>query len=132
MRRTSRRFVAVMTLLGFFGMQWALAAHACARTFDLSSGLTPAAVSQSASSHCATTGPNSDQRQAGLCLEHCNKGDEASGSFAGTDAPAPPTIAFLTVQAFASAEIANSWSPRQLQSRNNSPPPLILSQRLRI
>jgi len=121
-----------MTLLGFFGLQWALAAHACARTFDLSGGLAPAAVSQSASSHCATVVPNSDQRLAGLCLEHCTKGDEANSSFAGTDAPALATMAFLTVQPFASAEIANSWSPPQLQSHNNSPPPLVLSQRLRI
>jgi hypothetical protein len=35
MRRTSRRFVAVMTLLGFFGMQWALAAHACASASEV-------------------------------------------------------------------------------------------------
>jgi hypothetical protein len=41
-------------------------------------------------------------------------------------------VAALAVEPAAFAQIANSWSPPQLQSRNNSPPPLILSQRLRI
>ena len=120
--------MAVMTLLGFFGVQGALAAHACARTFDQSRGLMPATISQTASDHCAIMA----KVQAGLCLEHCTKGKEASSSAASTDVPAPVSIAFLVVQPVASAEIANSWSPPQLQSRNNSPPPLLLSQRLRI
>lgn len=128
MRRTSRRFVAALTLLGFFGLQWALAAHACAKVLDPMGAPMPITASQSASSHCATV----DQVDVKLCLEHCTKGKEASSSVAGTDAPAPASVAFLTVQSVAAVEIANSWSPPQLQSRNNSPPPLVLSQRLRI
>jgi hypothetical protein len=132
MRRSSRRWVAAVTLLGFFGLQSALAAHACARAFDLSGGLPQAAMSPTGSSHCATTEPDSDQQQAGLCLEHCTKGKQANSSVASTDAPAPASVAFFTVQHSIAVAIANSWSPPQLQSRNNSPPPLVLSQRLRI
>ena len=128
MRRTSRRFVAVLTLLGFFGLQWALAAHACAKVLDPMGGPVPVTVSQAASSHCAMM----DQIEVKLCLEHCTQGNEASNSVASTDAPAPASVAFLTVQSVATVEIANSWSPPQLQSRINSPPPLVLSQRLRI
>jgi len=124
--------VAAVTLLGFFGLQAALAAHACARTFDLSGELPQATLAHSASSHCATTEPNSDQRQAGLCLEHCTKGKEVSSSAASADAPVPASVASFTVQPSMAVAIANSWTPPQLQSRNNSPPPLVLSQRLRI
>jgi hypothetical protein len=120
-----------MTLLGILGLQGALAAHACAMTF-LPSGEWPAAALPSPSSHCAAMAPKSTPQGSALCLEHCTKGKEASNSVAATDAPAPASFAFLTVQPAASAAIANSWSPPQLQSRNNSPPPLVLSQRLRI
>ena len=121
-----------MTLLGFFGMQWALAAHACAMISDPSGGLNAAAASQSTPTHCATMAPKSVPQGAGLCLEHCTKGKEATGSIASTDAPAPMFVAFLTAQPFALPEIENSGSSAQLQFRNNSPPPLVLSQRLRI
>jgi hypothetical protein len=41
-------------------------------------------------------------------------------------------VAFLTVRPSVAVDIANSWSSPQLQSRNNSPPVLSLSSRLRI
>ena len=132
MRRTSRRFVAVLTLLGFFGFQWAVAAHACANVFDPSGGLMPAAVSQSSSSDCTKMNLKQNQLPVKVCLEHCTKGKDASSSVASTDAPAPASVAFLTVQPAVAVEIANSWSSPQLQARNNTPPPLVLSQRLRI
>ena len=121
-----------MTLLGFFGLQWALAAHACAMMLDPSGALPAAAASPSTPSHCATMAPKSVPQDAGLCLDHCTKGKEATGSIASTDAPAPMSVAFLTVHPSSSPEIGNSWSSPQLQFRNNSPPPFALSQRLRI
>ena len=121
-----------MTLLGILGMQWALAAHACALALDPSGRLMPDAVTQSASSHCATMAGKASPQQPGLCLEHCTKGKEVTGSPATTDAPTPMSVAALAIEPAAFAQIANSWSPPQLQSRNNSPPPLLLSSRLRI
>ena len=76
--------------------------------------------------------PKLDQLPVKLCLEHCTTGKEASNSVASTDVPVPASVAFLTVQPAAAVEIVNSWSPSQLHARNNTPPPLALSQRLRI
>jgi len=120
--------VAVLTLLGFFGFQWAVTAHACARVFDPSGGLIPAPVSQSSASDCAMMA----QVDAKLCLEHCTQGKEASNSVASADAPVPASVAFLTVRPAVAVEMASSGSPFRLHARNNSPPPLLLSQRLRI
>jgi hypothetical protein len=121
-----------MTLLGIFGMQWAMAAHACALALDPTGRLTAGPPAQLASGHCSTMAAKIVPQQPGLCLEHCTKGKEVTGSLAATDAPAPMSVAALAVEPAAFAQIANSWSPPQLQSRNNSPPPLLLSSRLRI
>jgi len=133
MRRTLRRWVASVTLLGILGLQGALAAHACAMTF-LPSDHSRAAVATATSSHCAAMAPKSAPQGSTLCLEHCTKGKEASNASAGTvaDAPTPMSVAFLTVRPVVAVDIANSWSSPQLQSRNNSPPVLSLSSRLRI
>ena len=121
-----------MTLLGILGMQWALAAHACASALDPSGRLMPHAISQSAPNHCATMAGKASPQQPGLCLEHCTKGKEVTGSLVAPDAPVPMSVAGLAIEPAALTEIANSWTPPQLQSRNNSPPPLLLSSRLRI
>jgi hypothetical protein len=133
MRRTSRRWVAAIGLLGILGLQGALAAHACAMTF-LPSADSYAAAVPATSSHCVAMAPKSTPQGSALCLEHCTKGKEASNASAGTvaDAPAPMAVAFLTVRPSVTVDIANSWSSPQLQSRNNSPPVLSLSSRLRI
>jgi hypothetical protein len=132
MRRTSRRWVAVVTLLGILGLQGALAAHACATMFLPPDGSHAAAGLPPSTSHCAALASKSVPQGGALCLEHCTKGKEASNASASTDAPTPPAAAFLTVPASAPPAIANSWSAPQLQSRNNSPPILALSSRLRI
>jgi hypothetical protein len=124
--------VAVVTLLGILGLQGALAAHACATMFVPSGASHADAVAPPASSHCAALPSKSVPQGGALCLEHCTKGKEASNASISTDAPTLPVAAFLTVPAFARPAIANSWSPPQLQSRNNSPPILVLSSRLRI
>jgi hypothetical protein len=100
----------------------------------LPSGHSHAAAFPESSSHCAAMAPKSAAQGSTLCLEHCTKGKEASNASAGTvtDAPASMAVAFLTVRPFATVDIANSWSSPQLQSRNNSPPVLSLSSRLRI
>jgi hypothetical protein len=131
MCRTSRRWVAVMTLLGILGLQGALAAHACAMTF-VPAGKSHVAALTSPSSHCAAMAPKSTPQGSALCLEHCTKGKDASYTSVNLEAPAPMSVAFLTAVPFESPEIANSWSPPQLESRNNSPPILALSSRLRI
>ena len=93
-----------------------------------------AAVATAPSSHCAAMAPKSAPQGSTLCLAHCTKGKEASNTNAGTvaDASAPMSVAFLTVRPAVAVDIANSWSSPQLQSRNNSPPVLSLSSRLRI
>jgi len=139
MRRTSRhwfaarRWIAAFTLLGILGLQGALAAHACAMTL-LPSDHSHAVAFPATSSHCAAMAPKSTPQGSTLCLEHCTKGKEASNASAGTvaDAPAQMSVAFLTVRPAVAVDIANSWSSPQLQSRNNSPPVLSLSSRLRI
>jgi hypothetical protein len=132
MFKTSRRWVAVVTLLGMLGLQGALAAHACATMFVASGESHAGAAVPPASTHCAALASKSVPQGGALCLEHCTKGKEASNASISTDVPALPVAAFLTVPAFAQPAIANSWSPPQLQSRNNSPPVLVLSSRLRI
>jgi len=131
MRRTSRRWVAAMTLLGIFGMQWALAAHACALALHPTGRLMPVEAAQPVSDHCATMAGKVSPQQPGLCLDHCTQGKEVTGTLATTDAPAI-SVAALSIEPAASVQIVNSWSPPQLQFRNNSPPPLLLSSRLRI
>ena len=129
----TRRWVAAFTLFGILGLQGALAAHACAMTF-LPGEHSHAVASPATSSHCAALAPKSTPQGSALCLEHCTKGKEASNTSAsaGTDAPAPMSVAFLTVRPSPAQDVANSWAPAQLQSRNNSPPVLALSSRLRI
>jgi hypothetical protein len=133
MRRTLRRWVAAFTLLGILGLQGALAAHVCAMTF-LPPEQSHAAAAAATSSHCAAMAPKSTPQGSALCLEHCTKGKEASNATAGTvaDAAAPMSVAFLNVRPAIDVDIANSWSSPQRQSRNNSPPVLSLSSRLRI
>lgn len=131
MRRALRRWVAAFTLLGILGLQGALAAHACAMTL-LPPDHSHAAISNAMSGHCAALAPKSTPRGSTLCLEHCTKGKDASGSTVSTDAPAPLSVAVLHVPDAITADAASGAALQQRQFRNNSPPPLALSPRLRI
>jgi hypothetical protein len=124
--RPHRRPFAIVTLLGFFAFQWLVAAHACAMPFHPQD--TPAPVS-AATHHCGAP----DSAPATLCIEHCTQGKDATNALPAGDVPTPAAIAFLTVPSLPASPTgtgrASSTAPA---SRSHSPPPLTLSQRLRI
>jgi hypothetical protein len=129
-RRTPRRVVAIIALLGFLFLQGAVAAHACSAAFHPSRG---AAVNADPSTHdCAGVVGTVNKAAATLCLQHCNQGDEASNTASSIDVPGPASTAFLIVEpASIDAPIVSRTSIR-LAAHSTSPPPLSLSQRLRI
>lgn len=130
MRRKSRRTVAALALLGFLFLQGAAAAHACSVVFNPLRG---AVVNANASTHdCAGTVAAVNKAPALLCLQHCNQGDEASNTSSSADVPGPVSIAFLVVEAAAMDAPIVSRASTRFTVHGTSPPPLSLSQRLRI
>lgn len=127
--RPPRRPSAFVTLLGFFAFQWLVAAHACAMPFHPPAASTPFEAAAAAAHHCGAP----DSAPAQLCIEHCSQGKDASNSMPAGDVPAPAAIAFLTVPPLlATAGGLGRSSSAAPASRSHSPPPLTLSQRLRI
>ena len=127
--RRSRRLSAVVTLLGFITLQWLVVAHACAMQFHPLGALSPAETTASAAHHCAAT----DKAPINLCFEHCSQGKDASNTVQAGDVPAPVPVAFLTVPHLVLSPPGRSGSVAAAPAlRSHSPPPLILSQRLRI
>ena len=128
MRRSTRRFVAALTMFGLLLVQGSVAAYACTTMFNPLGGLVPAA-SAGPATDCASM---MAKAEAGMCLQHCTQGHDANNTVPATDVPGPAASAFLVV-ALAPAEGAgsNSMAARPT-ARSTSPPPLLLSQRLRI
>jgi hypothetical protein len=127
--RRNRRLSAVVTLLGFITLQWLVMAHACAMQFHPLGALSPIETTAPAAHHCAAT----DKAPINLCLEHCSQGKDVSNTVQSGDAPAPVAIAFLTVPTLVLSPAGRSGSSAAAPAlRSHSPPPLILSQRLRI
>lgn len=127
--RRNRRLSAVITLLGFITLQWLVVAHACAMQFHPLGALPPTGATAPAMHHCAAT----DQAPINLCLEHCSQGKDVSNTVQAGDIPAPAAIAFLTVPAMPALPAGRNGSFAAVPAlRSHSPPPLTLSQRLRI
>jgi hypothetical protein len=129
MDRSSRRAVAVLAMLGLLFFQFALAAHACSLARQPTSPVVPAAGQTVSHDHCAGA---LDDGSAALCVAHCGLGDEASGSTASLDAPTPALSGFIVVAPAGERASAFVLATLRPAARSTSPPPLLLSQRLRI
>lgn len=127
MRRTTRRFVAAITMFGLLLVQGSVAAYACATTFNPQGGLVPAA-SAAPATDCASM---MALAEAGMCLQHCTQGDDANSTVPAIDVPGPAASGFLVV-ALAPVGAAYDRVAARPTARSTSPPPLLLSQRLRI
>lgn len=128
MRRTFRRFVAAVTLFGLLLVQGSVSAYACATVFNPLGGLVPAA-SAGPAIDCASMMAMAD---AGMCLQHCTQGDDANSTAPALDVPAPAASGFLTVSLAPGSNVASIRLATRPTPRSTSPPPLLLSQRLRI
>ena len=130
MRRSFRRVIATLTVCWLLFAQGAMAAHTCSLMLDPSGGLVPVASTNPPPEECAGM---MDQAAAALCLKHCSQGNDATNTAFAVDVPAPALIGFLVVEsAPAEASAVRSWAAPRPAAHNNSPPPLLLSQRLRI
>ena len=128
MRRTSRRFVAIVTLFGLLLVQGSVAAYACTTMFNPLGGLVPAA-SAGPATDCASM---MAMAEAGLCLQHCTQGDDANSTVPAVDVPGPALRGFLCVALAPAAGTVTHRVAARPVARSTSPPPLLLSQRLRI
>jgi hypothetical protein len=129
MDRSSRRAVAVLAMLGLLFFQFALAAHACSLAQRPSPGNAHFASQKVAPDHCASA---ADDGGAALCIAHCGQGDETTGSTASLDAPTPALCGFIVVAPAGERAGAFVLATLRPAARSTSPPPLLLSQRLRI
>ena len=129
MRRTSRRIVAAFTLFGLLLFQGAVAAHACKVILDPSGGMVQAASAGASSGDCAGM---IDKAEAALCPKHCSQGNEASNTAPTADFPSLALTAFLIVEPASVEPPDVSRALSHPAAHGASPPPLLLSQRLRI
>jgi len=129
MRRTPRRVIALITLLGLLFFQGAVAAHACSMVLNPSGTLVPAASINALPDDCAGM---MDKAGAALCLKHCGQGNDANNTAASVDVPSPALTAFLVVEPATMEACAISRARSRPAAHGTSPPPLLLSQRLRI
>ena len=129
MRRTSRRVIAILTVGWLLFAQGVMAAHACSVMLDPSGGLVPVATTNPPPADCDGM---MDQAAAALCLKHCSQGNDATNTALSVDVPAPALIAFLVVESALTEASVIYWAAPRPAAHSNSPPPLLLSQRLRI
>jgi hypothetical protein len=131
MRKSTRRLVTIVTLFALMLFQGSVAVHACAL----------ADVAPGTAHHATTAGDNiamghctgmADKSAAALCLKHCNQGEDLNGSAAVADVPAVTDGAFLVVAPVATHVGSASVATHSLAISGAAPPPLLLSQRLRI
>jgi hypothetical protein len=127
MRRSSRRLVAILTLLGLLVVQGAVAAYPCAVVFE-SAPLAMSDVNR-AMVDCAGM---PDTAETALCLQHCTQGDDANSTVGAADVPAPAMCRYVVVAPAALTDTASTLAAARPPARSTSPPPLLLSQRLRI
>jgi hypothetical protein len=129
MHRATRRLVAVLTLLGLVLVQGTVAAHACTALFDMATSRVAAAAMSDAMPGC---GGMHDDADAALCVQHCGQGHDANSTLGTADVPTPALHICLTLEPAPIAVTASTLAATRPAARSTSPPPLLLSQRLRI
>ncbi len=129
MFRAARRLVATLTLLGLLAVQGTVAAHPCAALFEAAQASIGASPEHQAMADCAGM---HDKAVAGLCAQHCGQGHDANTTFGANDVPQVSLNAFLTVETVPTAVTASTLAATRPAARSTSPPPLRLSQRLRL
>ncbi len=129
MRRTSRRLVAIITLFGLLVVHGAVAAHACALMQSPAGALVTAVSPRAVDGDCTA---DMDQADAAVCLHHCSQGHDANSTGNAADVPGPVLMACLTVAAAPPRLTSSRRAATPINARTTSPPPLLLSQRLRI
>jgi hypothetical protein len=132
MRRASRRVIAVLTLLGILVVQGPVAAHACSGLFAPATGTMPALAMGAAMPDCAGMHDVDDSADAALCVQHCGQGHDANTTLGTADVPAPALHLYLTIEPAPMQVTASTLAATRPAARSTSPPPLLLSQRLRI
>ena len=125
MHRSFRRLVATVTLLGLLVVQGMVAAHACTAIFEAAAEPVPVA----AMADCTGMHEGAD---AALCIQHCGRGHDANSTLSTADFPALVLTAYLTVEHAGIPVTAATLAATRPAARSTSPPPLLLSQRLRI
>jgi hypothetical protein len=129
MPRAYRRLVAIVTLLGLLAVQGTVAAHPCALKFEAAPGSMPASTMREGMVDCAGM---HDPTDAALCVRHCGQGHDANTTLGTVDVPAPALHRCLTVEPAPIQMTASTLAATRPAARSTSPPPLLLSQRLRI
>jgi hypothetical protein len=129
MRRSFRRLVAIVTVFGLLAVQGMVAAHACTASFDATLNLAPAVTMGEGMVDCPGM---PDTSETGLCLQHCAQGHEASNTVGAADFPAAALGRYVIVAPASMDFTASSRAAARPAARSTSPPPLLLSQRLRI
>ena len=129
MCRSFRRLVAVLTLMALVTVQGTVAAYACTAIIDRATSAMPAVGMVEAMPDCAGMHDNVD---AALCAQHCGQGHDANSTLGTADVPAPALTRCLTVEPTPMQVTASTLAGTCPPTRSTSPPPLLLSQRLRI
>jgi len=129
MRRSARRLISILTLLGLLLVQGTVAAHACMNLFAQARGTMPMIAMGGAMPDCAGMHDDAD---VALCAQHCGQGHDANTTYGTSDVPVPALLRFLSVEPAPMPVTASMLAATRPGARNNSPPPLLLSQRLRI
>jgi hypothetical protein len=129
MPRACRRLVAIVTLLGLLAVQGSVAAHPCALKFEAPPGSVPVSPVRHVMADCAGM---HDTAETALCVQHCGQGKDANTTLGTADVPAPALHRCLTVEPAPMPVTTSTLAATRPAARSTSPPPLLLSQRLRI
>ena len=131
MHRLSRRVVrtvAAVTLVGLIVLQGTVAAYAC------SVSMLPTSAGSAHQGHAASGDCAGMQQQStdGLCLKHCSQGTDANTTLSAVDVPGMVLTSFVVIEPAARATLEALRTASRPDAHGNSPPPLLLSRRLRI
>lgn len=131
-RPVSRRYTRVVAwwmLLGVFLAQVAVAAYACPQM-----GMAPIefATDAAMAEDCSGSGSKLPAGPSALCLEHCTSGQQLLDSQPTLDPLHFAPLTLTWVAAIAGELPAGAAPAASHLARSTSPPPLVLSQRLRI
>lgn len=129
MTRSRRTLSAYVVLISLLVSQWALASYVCAMPMPGSGHAVAPMASTGPAGHCDDEVPRST-----LCVKHCGNDQAADASDSPLTTPLWVSIhpVVLWSQAIATQGGAGIRAPGRTDPLQTSPPPLLLSRRLRI